>query len=118
MPGDGGKFLIADYRDDLLHGIFVADRDVDIGDFKVDGGNKFDTGDFGNSCEDLWGFPGVIGEGSASENRLAKEAAYTKLCTYAAPMPRTMFLLKVEEYWHSASTFSSKISALICAMAS
>lgn len=38
--------------------------------------------------------------------------------TYAGPMPRTMFLIKVDEYWHSASTFSSKISALICAIAS
>jgi hypothetical protein len=47
MPGDGREVLVGHEIHSLFHvRVLVPDRNVDVGNLKVDRGNKVDTGDF------------------------------------------------------------------------
>jgi hypothetical protein len=46
MPGDGREVLVGHEIHSLFHvRVLVPDRNVDVGNLKVDRGNKVDTGD-------------------------------------------------------------------------
>lgn len=68
MPSDRGQVVVVSTVTELVLangdlGILVAaDRDVDVGNVKVEGGDDLDTGDLRNLGKGLGGVPSVVGE--------------------------------------------------------
>lgn len=66
MPGDGREVLVRHDIHGLFNFVLIPERNVDVGNLKVDRGHEVDTGDLRDFFQNRWRFPGIVCKRGAS----------------------------------------------------